>query len=245
MIAVKPSRLSLGSHYMRCKVPMPRRAGSVVSNFYGFGPTGRSSLHSMAMTDLLCHIAEEPFLEMCDAVEGVRPLNGFFYRPSSDFYVNGFLDGYAFNVIFSESDHTANNIDGLIEQYRKDVIELVEKMSDKKFTESITNTYHNCNADVRNWNEIILQQYDFEFFDAKAKYLAGITKREFLSFLRLHLFEEQRKLSIQIVRDQFALHDMCKESLCMLSTPITFVGSTPERFMSDLQSFRDEVTENQ
>lgn len=239
-IAVKTSHLPIGSHYLHCKVPMPRRAKSVVSNLYGIGP---SSVHSLTMTDLLCTIAVEPFEDLCEIYSqgDMDRFHGNLFDSDFNEWTYDCLGNYAFTIVFSESDYTADFIDGLIEQFRRDLIELIAKMSDVKFAESKATTYSTPDTLKRshmNWFEIISQQYDFGRFDAKVEYLAGITKSDFLSFLRVHFFQEQCKLSTRFVRDTKAPSDNC-------DIDKSYVESISEQFLSDLRTFKDGISKNQ
>lgn len=211
---------------------------STVSNFYGIGA---DKLYSMTMMDLFCNIAAVPFEDLCDRFRVDTSRFWRSVRMHHDYYNYDGIIGYTIAISFTESDYKADYIDSLIEQYRSDLIEYVEKMSDEKFAgneASVYSTRTNYDLSFMYWNEIIMQEYDFGCFDATVKYLAAITKSEFIEFVRAHCLQEQYKLSIQFGRDPLA---PCDDRLSIISTPISLIDSTTERFLHDLQAFKDGI----
>lgn len=194
------------------------------------------------MLDLFCEIAKDPFTELIDAHKvGNDEIRGYLGLYSLENDMNDGVAGYDIIVNFSETKYTSDYIDRLIEQFRIDFIEFVEKMSDDEFAAKKANTYYTdiyaSNRAYMNFIQIKLQRNDFRCFDAKAEYIGGIDKREFMEFVRAHCFQDQWKLSIHIVRDPL---DSCSYDgkLRMKSTRIRFVDSTAEQFVSDLQNFK-------
>lgn len=234
-VALETSYLPIGSHYLRCKLSMPRGAQSIVHNFYAIGSY---SEHSRTMMDLFYTVAQAIFSDLHDMYS--RQVHGYFQRHDDYGTYDGII-GYAIIMVFSESNLLkADHVDRFIEQYRSVLVGLVERMGDEEFAEIKAATYGTDMCTWRranmNWIEIILQQYDFSRFDRQVKYLADITKSDFIDFVRVHCSQEVRKLSTQIVRDPLAPHD---GKLNMLSTQISFLDSTAERFSSDYQTFKD------
>lgn len=119
---------------------------------------------------------------------------------------------YKVKVESQENKYTADYVDERIENFRRELISTIEKMSDHDFQqfkaslEKIKLVEDNKLSEEinRNWIEITTDAYVFDRNIKELNELKTITKDELIRFYYDHNGENQRKLSTQIIGNPIA-----------------------------------------
>lgn len=210
------------------------------------------------MIDLLARVAEIPLFDILRSKEQLA------YSVSMNTINGNFkMVGYKIQVMPQENKFRADHVDERIENFRYELISIIEKMSDDNFADVKASLANNkLNEDntldeevYRNWNEIQNGRYEFDIRDKEVEYLSTITKNQLLEFYRQNYGQNERKLSLQIIGNAQASEEPKKtdaeiensedlESLRMRFDTLTIVEFTGEQkgnLIRDLMDFKNSL----
>ncbi|XP_031625679.1 nardilysin-like [Contarinia nasturtii] len=198
LIELRTTKLPVGANYLRCKTFHPKDVNTVITNFYQIGTI---SYRTHVLIDLLVWIAQEPLFDM------LRNKEQLAYDVSFDLRDNYGILGYSITVNSQESKFSADHVDERIENFRRELITIIETMPEDDF-EAIKaslskiklNEDNKLSEEVtRNWAEITTDEYEFDRQHKEVDYLSTITKAQLLEFYRTYYGNAERKLSVQII----------------------------------------------
>lgn len=198
MIEIHTFKLPIGSNYLRCQSFNPKDENTLTMNYYQIGPL---SYRTMALIDLLALIVHEPLFNKLRTNEQLA------YDVSINKHLLYGIVGYSIKLHSQETKFSAEYVDERIENFRHEILSLIENMSEKDFNEIKASIVKNklsednkLSEEVnRNWSEIDSNYYDFNRFEKDVEALSTITKNHVLEFYRNHYGENQRKLSVQVI----------------------------------------------
>lgn len=181
----------------------PNDVNSVTTSLYQVGPiTFRKSV----LIDLLMMIAEEPLF---DILRNKEQLGYGVECTSRDNY--GIL-GYSIDIHSQESKFSIDHVDERIENFRRELLKIIEKMPITEFEEykatlakiKLTEDSKLSEELARNWAEVTTGEYRFDRHNKEVELLIGISHAEFLQFYRDTCGADQRKLSTQVIGSEAA-----------------------------------------
>lgn len=195
---LKATKIPIGSHYLRCSSFNSSDVNTSVVNVYQIGPT---SHRIRVLSDLMMLIAEEPIFTTLRTNEQLA------YNVSCTLKYNHGILSYAISVNSQENKHSANYVDERIENFRHELLSIIDRMSDENFNEfKATLAEKKLQPDnklpeevAHNWITIRTDGYEFDRAPKEVECLATVTKTELLEFYRSHYGEQQRKLSVQVI----------------------------------------------
>lgn len=195
---VKINKLPIGANYLRCRNFSPTDINTAVTNLYQIGPISHRKKVLVAM---LIMIGQEPLFNTLRTVEQLA------YDVSFSIHKTYGILGYNINVNSRQTKFSAEHVDERIENFRQSLQTIIENISDENFNVIKTSLVKNMLSKdnklteeaVRNWNEIINGEYEFDRRVKEVECLSMITKNDLLEFCRLHHGENERKLSVQII----------------------------------------------
>lgn len=241
------NELPIGAHYVRVKNFNSKDASSTIKNFYQIGPKLFDTNTLFYILDILELIAKEPVYDM------LRNKEQLAYYVSFDLYTAHGHVGYTIIVNSQETRFSADYVDERIENVRRELLTIIERMSLDDF-EIFKNTlakskwidYENRVKGFQfNWSpdEEILQG-----LLGPIRSILKITKAQLLEFYRTHLdAANQRKFSVQVIGNANASESdvsSCDidESLDEL-TYVNFTGKPKGIFVEDVMEFRSSLPE--
>lgn len=175
----------------------------MITNFYQIGP---ASYRSQVLIELLIVIAQEPLFDI------LRNKEQLGYDISCLVNDNYGILGYSITVNSQETKYSSEYVEQRIENFRRTLISFIESMPDEDFNATkISLAKMKLNEDTklseevhRNWNEITIDEYEFDRQYKEVEHLIKITKADLLEFYRMHYGENERKLSIQVIGNKIA-----------------------------------------
>lgn len=197
-IEIYATKIPEGNAYFRCTALNVNNVNTIISNFYQIGP---ATLQNKILTDLLVQIANEPFFDVLRTKEQLA------YSLIFDLHEN--IDSIGYTMLFNtqEIKFSAEYIDDRAENFRQELISIIENLSEKnfeKFKMALIKLIIIEDSELetetrRNWDEITKNAYIFDRAEKEVEALKTITKEELLGFYLKYLNNENRKLSIQII----------------------------------------------
>lgn len=195
---MRATRVPIGANYLRVKSFNPDDANTCITNFYQIGPI---SFRTHIMIDLLSMIAQEPLFDILRSKEQLA------YDVSFDLRDNYGTLAYSITVNSQETKYAVDYVDERIENFRRELISIIEKMPADDFDEFKTslakvkmNEDNKLSEEVsRNWSEITTDDYEFSRREREVECLTNVTKEILLQFYQTHLGEHERKLSVQVI----------------------------------------------
>lgn len=240
----KPKQIPIGAHYLRVKNFYAKDANSVILNFYQIGP---NSCHAQILLDLLEMIAEEPIYNI------LRNKEQLAYSNSFNLHNDLGILGYSISVKSQETKFTVDYVDERIENFRRELLAIIEQMSVNDFDTFKRSLAKNkwIEYDKRvdgyqwNWGS---DEGIFDSVHENVEYLITITKEQLLEFYLGHLdTANQRKLSIQVIGNAQAEEiDSDSDDIIGSFDELTYVNFTgePKGFLiTDLMEFRNRLEE--
>lgn len=205
-------------------------------------------------------VAQEPLFDT------LRNKEQLAYDVSFSLRDNFGILGYCITVNSQETKFTADHVDERIENFRRELISIIDQMSENDFDAiKISLAKNKLNEDnklgeevQRNWAEITTDEYEFDRVHKEVEYLSTISKAQLLEFYRTHCdLENQRKLSVQVIgnpeADKIDTNSEDIESVCggedsesrrirfdALSY-VDFNGEPKGNLIKDLMEFRDSL----
>lgn len=115
--------------------------------------------------------------------------------------------GYSITVNSQESKFSVDHVDERIENFRYELISIIENMSDDNFdaikaslAKNMMNEDNELSDEVnRNWGHINSNVCDFDRLRREVESLSTITKNQLLEFYLAHYGDKERKLSVQVI----------------------------------------------
>lgn len=196
---MRATKLPIGNaNYLRCKTFHPTDVNTVITNFYQIGPI---SYRTQVLIDLLVMIAQEPLFDT------LRNKEQLAYDVSFSLRYNFGILGYSITVNSQEPKFPVDYVDERIENFRCELISIIENMSDDDFdaikaslAKNKLNEDNKLSEEVqRNWAEITTDEYEFDRPHREVEYLSTITKSQLLEFYLTHYGDNERKLSVQVI----------------------------------------------
>lgn len=194
----RTSKIPVGSTYLRCKSYNQNDVNTAVVNFYQIGPI---SIRLSALIDLLMVVAEEPLFNILRTKEQLG------YDVSCCHRDNQGILAYSISVNSQESKFPVEHIDERIENFRKELVQIIEDMSNddfEQYKESLIHSKLTSDNDLkdeiaRNWAEVTSDEYVFDRAQQEVNALKTITQNDLLEFYVSSCGENERKLSTQII----------------------------------------------
>lgn len=191
-------KIPRGSNYLRAQSFNPNDVNSEISNFYQIGPI---SFRTQVLIDLLMMIAEEPLFDI------LRNKEQLGYDVACTARDNYGILGYSIDIHSQESKFSADHVDERIENFRTELLSIIEKMPLGEFEEykatlakiKLTEDSKLNEELVRNWAEVTTGDYAFDRHPKEVQILVNISHAEFLQFYRDSYCENKRKLSTQVI----------------------------------------------
>lgn len=210
-INLEALKLPTGANYLRCSNFNLEDVNTSILNFYQIGP---NSYRTEVLIDLLVLIAQEPVFYTLRTIEQLA------YDVSFNRHNTYGILGYSIKLHSQETKFLAEFVDERIENFRREFISIVEKMSDDDFDAIKASLVkiklsedNKLGEEVsRNWNEIESGEYNFDRLHKEVEAVSTISKSQLLEFYRTHYGENERKLSVQIIGNVQATEDNEKES---------------------------------
>ncbi|CAG2175157.1 unnamed protein product, partial [Oppiella nova] len=191
-----------GNGFCRVVSLSPTNRNSSVTNYYQLIP---ANIRLQCMLSVLSSLMEEPCFNILRTKEGLG-----YYVSATDYDTYG-ISGFGVTVVSSGNEFDCSFVDQRIENFIKQMIDIITKMDGNKFKEHIHSIITSKKVpDLklgdefnRNWNEIISFNYCFDRLDKEVKCLEKITFDEFKEWscnqILANKTTNKRKLSIQIV----------------------------------------------
>lgn len=250
--------MPVGANYLRCKSFHPTDVNTVITNFYQIGPI---SYRTQVLIDLLVMIAHEPLFDI------LRNKEQLAYDVSFCLRDNFGILGYSITVNSQEPKFPVDHVDERIENFRHELMSIIEKMSDDDFeaikaslAKNKMNEDNKLSEEVqRNWAEITTDEYEFDRPHKEVENLSTITKMQLLEFYCLHHGNNERKLSVQVIGNAHAHTNECEisneiETELVINedldtrrkrfdtlTSVDFYGEPKGNLIKDLMKFRKSL----
>lgn len=197
-IDVRAVQLPVGSTYLRCKAYNLQDINTHIINFYQVGPI---SIRNSALIDLLLTIAEEPLFDILRSKEQLG------YDVSCSVRDNHGVLGYSISINSQEHKFNVDYIDERIENFRKELLEIIKKLSSEdfaQFKESLIKIKLTEDNDIkdeigRNWAEVSTDEYVFDRAQREVNALRALTQNDLLDFYLETCGEKERKLATQVI----------------------------------------------
>lgn len=146
-------------------------------------------------------IAEEPLFDI------LRNKEQLGYDVSCSLRDNYGILGYSIDIHSQENKFTSDHVDERIENFRNELLKIIEKMSIAEFEEykatlakiKLTEDSKLNEEVVRNWAEVTTGEYAFDRHHKEVEALVNITHAEFLQFYRDNYGVNDRKFSTQVI----------------------------------------------
>lgn len=170
-------------------------------NFYQIGPNSR---HIRLLLNLLEMIAQEPVFDILRYRDQLAHLFGCSVQNNLGVW------SYYITLYPQETKFTTDYADERIENFRRELLSIIEKMSlddfetfKKSLAKNIWIEYDKSVESYEwNWGS---DKDEFGYVSREVEYLLKITKAEFLEFYRTHLnASNQRKISFQVIGNAHA-----------------------------------------
>lgn len=197
-IDIRTMKIPNGSTYLRCKAYNPNDVNTVVINFYQIGSI---TIRLNALIDLLVTIAEEPVFDILRTKEQLA------YDVSVGIRDNQGVLGYTITVNSQESKFTADYVDERIENFRKELLQIITEKSNEDFEQykqsliliKLTEDTDLKDEIARNWAEVTSDEYIFDRVQQEVNALRSITQEELIEFYSNSLGDNEQKFSTQII----------------------------------------------
>lgn len=197
-IEIRTMKIPNGSTYLRCKAYNPNDVNTVVINFYQIGSI---TIRLNALIDLLVTIAEEPVFDILRTKEQLA------YDVSCGIRDNQGVLGYTITVNSQESKFNADHVDERIENFRKELLQIIKAMPNEEFEQykqsliliKLTEDTDLKDEIARNWAEITSDEYIFDRAQQEVNALRSITQQELIEFYVNSLGDNEQKFSTQII----------------------------------------------
>lgn len=154
-------------------------------------------------------IAEEPLFDI------LRNKEQLGYDVSCSLRDNYGILGYSIDIHSQENKFSADHVDERIENFRNELLAIIEKMAISEFEEykatlakiKLTEDSKLNEELVRNWAEITTGEYAFDRHHKEVEILVTISHAEFLQFYRDNYGVNERKFSTQVIGSLSAVDD--------------------------------------
>ncbi|XP_037810382.1 nardilysin-like [Lucilia sericata] len=190
--------IPLGSHHILCRNLNPKDCNTVVANYYQIGPR---TLYNGCILDFLIMILEAPVYNV------LRTQQQLGYLVSCFTQINHGIMGFFIYVSSQETKHSSSHVEERIEAFRRDIHDLLEKLSLEDF-ENFKNSFIKrleikdvtLNEEVyRNWEEITTEDYCFLRKSKCIDILRTLKKQDIIDFWLTNEKKNLRKLSVQVI----------------------------------------------
>lgn len=196
-IELNATKIPIGDAYFRCS----RLNSNSCSNMIYYHQIGESTHRNNVLTALLSDIISK-------TIDDTLCWDELAYSAFSEVHDTCGTVGYSIKVNFDEIKIPIDEIDDRIQIFRQKLISVIKEMPDddfEKFKLSLIKlkssiddvlSYEAC----RNWREIIQNAYVFDRSEREVEILKTITKADLFEFYLKYLNDENRKLSIQLIK---------------------------------------------
>lgn len=171
-------KIPVGVNYLRCRT-FNHDVNTSIQNVY---QVGAKEVRTETLVELLTDIAKRPLFD------SLRTKEQLAYSVSWQWESNYGTLFYTISVRSHENKHSVEHVDDRIENFRHDLLSIIDGMSDDAFDaikESLKNEHCGFSEEVSNhWHQILGGDYEFDWKKKKAECLSGITKTDLLSFYR-------------------------------------------------------------